>query len=618
MPKVPDVYEPRVQSRPIATPYANQDFRAPPAVAQGLQQLGAGAAQLGKTVEQERERARLMLVQNEENLFDRDGGKVLFDKDQGYLLREQGDALDTSTTHEALRKLRENHAAKLPEDARELFVQRTDVRLNNWTTEIERHSGRQRRAWYNSILQGQLDKAAAVVARNPGDDAMLDDQFRLAQGPLVVALQSVGAPPEKISAEMEKLRTELVSRSLDGLLTDSSASTAATAFFRAHRDEFGVNLPRFERLIGKVGVDAEADAKVAQIIGRNRRAETNFLNIPAIAEEAQAVEGTPEFKDAFRSRLSAALAMGEKAERETVGMHFDGAFSAMIKGNYKTSAIPVKERDWLQNNAPREWDALRSKEQQWADHQRAVREGRNGMSPEARSAWVAFSFDVAGNQDAWAGKTQAEFMADPLVVKLDPRHWEAAVSHVAALKGQGQGPDKNPTLPPEVNKRILGELKDAKIIKNFNPAKMDDRARDVIYYIQAYIQEKDREWRKKHRGDAPPADEYEKWINATTQKVRVLGSGIFIDDEVLQAEYATNPDYADKNANPLLAEQELEKQRAEFTKELDAQGYMASDDVLEWMLAKAYGLEWKGERPRLQRKPVAKPANTSTQTLGPQ
>lgn len=280
--KIPVLEGPRVESRPIGTPYSslNQDTGLGE-VAQGLGQLNQGIGAADAAFRREKEKAEAFKVGEEDLRLGQAINTALHDKQSGFLLKQGENALDTDSAWKTLKKAQEEGLSRLTgEEQKQTFLLRSGSRLEQAREAMERHAGGQRVKLYGQVAEGQVQLALDDASNDYDRPEKVAAAVELAKGPLLLHLRdNLGLPPEKIQAELKKFEAQVHVARLDRYL-EAGNWQGAQALFSEVKDVLGEQRGRVGEAIQDKKRNSEAEKLSQQVVelarGRNGRVDGDY------------------------------------------------------------------------------------------------------------------------------------------------------------------------------------------------------------------------------------------------------------------------------------------------------------------------------------------------------
>lgn len=467
MPRIPMLSGPQVRTRPVGTPYSRTNPESAfTGLAQGLANLGEAAERVERIEHQlalqEYRRATAVEATDHETKFQR-RLTLRFEGDAtGELAREMGAAAGGASTGTppwadpetpagitgflqlrgraaaeksaellaALERDREEIARSIRnEDARELFLMRTSGLVEDARRRAERHVAQQIREAEVASLKARSEAALTAIANNFRDPEAVARQVAALEGPI----RALALSQEDADAQVAEWHREVAKVRLNQYLSTRDWRGAQELFAQV-RDSLGQEATRYEKDISALRRSSEAERLAASAVemarGPNGRVDVEWA-VDMVDSLVSADD--VELRDEVRQRVEHRVNLAEREWRLEVSNRFDRAFSAYLKSGH-LSAIDPRDKAWLIENAPEEWDRLRMKARQDAAYYRARQnEQQRGETPEQRLAFVEFKADIAANPDRYAEMTPAEF-ATMWGPKLSPGDFEGAGTLFAATK----------------------------------------------------------------------------------------------------------------------------------------------------------------------------------------
>lgn len=372
--KVPVLDGPRVEARPVGTPYVNTDVRGAfgQAVAKGLEDVGQGVdqaieadrkrdAQLAAAAAKAKKEADEFRVDSADLEFGQEINHNLHEKDVGFLNKQGEAALNEAPTLEAFGKAREKIAKALSNDEqRSKFNQRAQARMQQAWTRVESHAAEQRLKVYESAASGQVQLALDTVAlsRDPKDIDSAIGKVLVGPdgepGPLRRFLTKKGLPTEKIEAEESEFKAKAYGIALQGFL-DRRDAAGAEEYFRQVKDQLGPHAKQLAKDVALVALDSKADMAADLLVKTSRNPDGSFNAAEAYAR-VNAI-GDQSMADEVRQRVQKREMVEDRLQKDYVKSVGDRAFTQHNVGGF--TSIPGPLREELNRVDPPLYDRLK-------------------------------------------------------------------------------------------------------------------------------------------------------------------------------------------------------------------------------------------------------------------
>lgn len=167
MPKVP-LYQPRVESRPLGTPYSkvNPDTGAAQ-IGQGMEVLGRGVQQASAEAQKEKDNADRIAVQMAEVEYEKHANRELYSADGGLLTKQGVNAINGSgQVYDSLTKRRADLLNNLTPRQREMFNLSSQKSTIGYQRQIENHVSSAIRTIDDETIKAKQGTAIDAISAN--------------------------------------------------------------------------------------------------------------------------------------------------------------------------------------------------------------------------------------------------------------------------------------------------------------------------------------------------------------------------------------------------------------------------------------------------------------------
>lgn len=354
-------YEQQVRSAPLSPPRA-----VVPSAGQGLQQLGGAIQQAVGTAARIADAERQKADQFREAQIDLEFGKAINDAqwgDNGFMLQQGENALDPSKHLENLEKVRASLAGRLTESQRERWSLKAAARLEEVSTNFERHSGGQRKVLYQQVAEGQVKLALDTATLSYGDSAAVESALQKplvepdgSPGTFIRALHDRGLPAEQIQAEVQAYKRKGYADALTRRLQAGDIAGAREGL-DLWREQLGTEAGKLDKAITKADQRLEGSRGAqAALVARDDdgyldegEAERAFLATKWSSPEAQQ-QGEAAFEEG-KKRLAA-------VRKADVGELFRGLFAGFHDKGW--AGIQGPELDRLNRLDPEKYERIKT------------------------------------------------------------------------------------------------------------------------------------------------------------------------------------------------------------------------------------------------------------------
>lgn len=333
----------------------------------------------------------------------------------GFLYTKGMGAAEKSTaTLDWLEKRRQERSKKLANDEqRRLFDARTGGMYEDARRRVEGHVTQERRAAAIASTEARKDAALQAIASDPLGESVK----RNTAGP-EGSIRAHALSAEDAEAKVRDWRSKVAATRIDALLGDANGRNwrAAEAVLNDSTKDLGADtVRRYREQIGKFKLEADVAAQATLAIESHRDPATGFVDEEKARDQART--GTiPEQRKAVQDLADHLLNQEAEKKKAVVDAHASPAWTHLVK-NHTLSGVDPRTKEWLQDNAPKEWAALEAKEEQYRARVRAAAAARRAgdRPPPARDtrdqleALGELQADIVENPDKYADMTPEEF-----------------------------------------------------------------------------------------------------------------------------------------------------------------------------------------------------------------
>lgn len=539
------------ENRPVGTPYVST--RVDPAnygaaVAEGVQQLGAGVGKAGEAIEQvKREEKDKTDAAQSFGVYGKIGeweNKNLFDPKTGFLSLQGENAIGKGDKPLADEYLQDFD--KLGDSLRKSAANEDQLRVTNKLLQQKReqvfrqmaaHESRQNEVVREGKYRSALDAAVNNAASAPADPESLKAAKTLGEGAVLIRGQTEGWSGEQTQQELGKFRTEMHVSVLKSMAKAGQGDLAEKYLKQNAAEIDGRVRQDVEEMVSVAGVKLRGEALAQQAAGAGRT-ETPWLSEAAAREHLEkTLEGaTPALKDEARRRLDERVNDDKRLKNEAVVSHFNSALES-YRSRGRLSDVSADDRAFLmsKNNDPTAWERLLS----------IARSNRSEVesgpaSGEQERALADFLVDAADNPDKYATMSVQRFNNE-WAARLHPRDAKRAVSVLAEIHS---GANKARPLAPTEQGMLLNTGREAGIFpsKGNDVSKWSQDEASVFYAASQQVSERTAEFRRAN-GKQPSLEEQQGWARELFLKGKVPGSGLLFEDHTtrIQSELEGKP-----------------------------------------------------------------------------
>lgn len=559
------------------------------AVGQGLQQLGEGVEKASDSLDRVAARADAIWAANAHTSYMHDGTTVLdgnqggtasqaagdaafdgSDDDVGHapptgpssaatgaagdpsagvsakgLLNEQGMAAAkySHPTYDWLAKRKDEIAEAAPNGrAKQLFLESANTQLESYRATIERHVGEQNRVAGEQALQARSAVGLAAIGKDvsaPGVtdgnvlyslDANVDEVVR------TIKAVHPGELGDEQAAAYKQKATELVLQHY----IDGKDFRGAQNLLDQRRQDLGDKADELGKTVKAGAAMAAADDQAKAVVGGAELKGTGGLHDIAAIDRAlldPAKKLTPE----ARKQVENYKGVAAEQNRGVASNHSSTLWSQYDQHNNAADVDPG-EIQWAKDND----HDLYEKFQRQAAEDAAAR-----SRPSRRPKGSTPDQDVQFNTWMWNHDRNRADYKDMTPEQLD-HDFRGRVAQPQLQKMQdalredkGQKPTSEASTPSWMRDRVIQRLNgDDSVGGKGNPA-LDPGMRGRVYNAVDEALRVERAAAKASGKDITAAD-VDRIATEQLGKVKVGGTGVFFDDTVPVAEYASNPKYRGK------------------------------------------------------------------------
>lgn len=552
-------------SRPVATPYGNQNFdTGEGAIIQGVGQLGQGLGHVAQAYQAHVQRAQkdnadngiAQLVHGTTGLLAGDsavGSTQVIGNDgstggpgdaaidgagaktidtgltnqgtpRGYLSTEGVTAAgQAEPTMKAWAKLRDKIKEGLGSDgARALFDEQAKDVENSTFAKVETHASQQIKAAHvattKAVIESSLNNAATFPGLDPESEKANAANFdRAAQ-----RIHQEQLSPEQGTQAIADLKGQFAAARLTSLLSPEKKDwESAQTLFDREKDNISEPLRRhFAQTIDETKRGQLGELGAQSIFAGAVNKSTGWVDPIKARTAVDAMKAGP-LQDETRQRVEQRLAQAQHQKQQAGIDAFNRALSAYEKSGTLTAVNPA-DKAWLldpANDAAMHWHQLRE-----MAHGDALHAAGAPPTVAQQTAMTRFLVDLHDHPDQYATMPVETFNAKWLS-QLAPVDRERAGAQLAQMHGNANKPEK---LSPLEDKMLLQMGRDAKVFPDAqnDVSKWGDEDAKVFYEAQQKLSDKAAEW-KRANGKSPPIDEVKKWAGDLLLKGKIPGTGAF-------------------------------------------------------------------------------------------
>lgn len=538
MPVVPDYGGPQVASRPLGAPQLSLDTRGAngEAVAQGLQQLGAGlrqaAGQVGQAQQEEQQRRDVAALAQTESDFDKLRTQLLYHPETGALtLRGTRAAPVVEPTLKALEEKRQELARGLTsEHARTAWLGRSGGAVEDVRRALFQHQVREETEAVDVTTRLALEQKLTLATGSYADEVTQKRVALERESMLVAQARTRGLPAEAVRALLEGATAEQDEARLRGAVAAGDWRAGQAILAGGAEGRLGPRATSYAKALAELASAGEAERQAADILSTTRKADTGWVDE---ARALAAVDAVPEgpVRDEVRRRVEHRLTVARKQQDGEVDTHYGSALRAYLDGDGRgTSAlarVDPREKAWLLQYAPEEWNKLENIADADQDRLVGIASGqRYGPSPAQRQAYVDLVTEMAERREDYVGMSSDAF-ARKWRHLLHPTDYEDGGRRLAGMKAAVNKPDTSPALAPVIVETLTGLGQEAGIFPKSRPRqKWKPEEKALFYDMHRRLEALETDWRRTHAGNAPPLEQYEAWTAPLLAKVRKPKGGI--------------------------------------------------------------------------------------------
>lgn len=364
--KVPILEAPRVESRPVATPFSNVNLSGgQEAASQGLEHLGAGIEQMDAGIRKARERANAVAVNDQMTALQKesvavtegDSQKPLPGLEQGIdltrpiaprgILNSRGRAA-LQATSDGLNYL-DDYSKKLEDgltndEQKKLFKEHATKYLLTVKSRAEAHASQEVQAAEVESLAGRKSSTLKDV------QGVYDDGEKVGElaGDVESYIRAMARDPKGADAAVAEWRGQ-VGETVLGQMLAKKKWAAAREQLEAVRGYLGADRARaFEKLIAGTEVDEKAE-QGSEILARQFRMKDGRIDVDKALEKVDGLEDV-QLKEEMRKRIKERVQVADHLwETETKDISRK-AFASYNTGGWR--GIPRVLKDELNDRNP--------------------------------------------------------------------------------------------------------------------------------------------------------------------------------------------------------------------------------------------------------------------------
>lgn len=428
---------PSAQSRPIGTPFQRTDASTGgQELAQGLNQLGQGVADVGQAYNVHRARAQQIRKQEELTRFNHGITSELYGAPEatqtgeavsgawgldlstqggeaeavsipsGYMnLKGKSAAAATAQVLDALQKRQREIADGIEdEQLRSDFLAESNVLYEDTRRRMEIHASQQITVAEQAGQKAMVEQGLTAIAAAYDDEESVQTQFAI----MADGLRKSALSEEDGRGKVLQLQQTIAKVRVEKFLAAQDFAGAARVLEASNRVLSPEDSVRLTKAITDVKSDVTAEHSAQDLVEEYRDAANGRVDAEAAIA---AVDELPEgpAREKLRGRVEGRLKVEGARWNIRVDKVYSGAFTSYLQGGHRLAAIAERDKSWLIENAPEEWAKLEARERADRAAERAGR-GRGSKKDAAelarqRQRMVEFRADVATNPGKYSDPT---------------------------------------------------------------------------------------------------------------------------------------------------------------------------------------------------------------------
>lgn len=494
MPKVP---LPQVRSRPVGAPRVGANPRGAfsSGLAEGLQSIGGAVDAAGDFFAREKAKADAIAVTQAETELQKSINDTLSHREFGVLNNQGTDAIDgADVALETLPKNVETISKKLASDEqREVFRLRADGLVESARRTMETHVSRQIKVVEDRSIEARAAEALNAIALNYADPATRAQQIAAVEGPLLATAVS----DEDAALRVNQWRAQAAKVALNAYVGAKDAE-GAKAYFAQVKEVLGPDAARFEQQIELLDRDERAEREAIRIVNGSRTEGTGWV------DEAAALNGLDSLpagadKDEVRQRVEHRLRLETRKKNQEIESVYERAFTAYLSGG-TLSAIDPRDKAWLIQNSPEDWEKLRNKGRADADRYRSRRSSQE--TPEQQEAYLELQLELANDPERYANMTAEQFR----------REWGHRLSDSSFRAGGGALARVQKHVRTSQERGLEVDDKEFRDSVDAEAARAGITRKDEVGQLRLYMQGWLADWRTEHGTKKPTRSDVDKAI----------------------------------------------------------------------------------------------------------
>ena len=367
------------------------------------------------------------------------------------------------------------------------------------------------------------------------DPKGLEDRLQEAEVHLRNTGSRLGRSLEEINLTVKDMRAQADDRVLRHLTTDGRFDDAEAYLKRPEvRERLGDRALRHEKDVKDSKMDREARGWSAHVVAASRMPETGWVDSGALHRYLQEVPADVRASAEKYAEIEAANSKETRAA--DTGARYDAAHASYLqtgsRGSASLNAVPPPLKNWLERNAPTEWQKLKNIADGDDREARARAEGRETKpTPVQERAYAQAAWEMVSTK-------RAEYLSPNMTPERFAQRWESLLTKkqygrlygewVSAIRTLNR-PDQTPGISNDVQEQLLTKGRGMEVFPKGDPSTWQKDA-DVTRFNRAReeLREKAEDWRMTHGGELPPLGETKKWVDQQLahQKMRKTEGGV--------------------------------------------------------------------------------------------